>query len=172
MFCKECGSEIKDNAEFCPNCGTAVVKETADGTPKKGFSVDMLKFEKGRSDIIALISAAVMFIMVFLPYVTISLFGYSESQSLIKGDDGIFFIIIAIAGVITGLIGKEKPMIIVGGIACAFALFKIFKFSDVLKEVSSHGLSDVVKKGIGFYLMILSSLGLLAAPFVKKYLNK
>lgn len=170
MFCKQCGSEIKDNMDFCPNCGAAVAKE-AGAAAKKGFSVDMLKFEKGRSSIIALVSCAVMFIMVFLPYVKISFWGMTETQALIKGD-GIFFIIIAIAGVITGLMGKEKPMIIVGAIACVLALFEIFNFSNSMKDVAAYGLEDIVKRGIGFYLMILSSIGLLAAPFVKKYLNK
>ena len=171
MFCKKCGSEIKDNVDFCPNCGTAVEKK-AGTVGKTGFSVDMLKFEKGRSSIIALVSCAVMIIMVFLPYVTVSLWGMSESQSLIKGGDGIFFIIVAIAGVITGLMGKEKPMIIVGAIACVLALFEIINFSNSMKDIAAYGMDDLVKKGIGFWLMILSSIGLLAAPFAEKYLKK
>lgn len=169
MFCKKCGSEIEDSAEVCPSCGAPVTAGTA---AKKGFSVDMLKFEQGRSSIVALVSGAVMFIMVFLPYVTVQVWGMSESQSLIKGGDGFFFIVIAVAGIITGLMGKEKPMIIVGGIACALALFEIFSFSDAIKDIAAWGLEDMVKRGIGFYLMILSAIGLLAAPFVQKYLKK
>ena len=170
MFCKNCGSEIKDNADFCPNCGTAVEKK-AGTVGKTGFSVDMLKFEKGRSSIIALVASAVMIIMVFLPYVTVEFWGMKESFSLIQGD-GIFFIIIAIAGVITGLIGKQKPMIVVGGIACALALFEIFHFTSSIKALASYGLQDLIKNGIGFYLMILSAIGLLAAPFAEKFLKK
>ncbi|MCM1468763.1 MAG: zinc ribbon domain-containing protein [Alistipes sp.] len=171
MFCKNCGSEIKDNVDFCPNCGTAVEK-TAGAAGKKGFSVDMLKFEVGRSSIVALAACVVMILMVFLPYVSVEFWGMSESQSLIKGGDGFFFIIVVLIGVVTGLMGKEKPMIVVGAIACLLMLFEVFNFSNSLKDIKSYGLEDLVKRGIGFYLMILSSIALLAAPFVKKYLKK
>lgn len=28
MFCENCGSELRDNAAFCPKCGTAITTET------------------------------------------------------------------------------------------------------------------------------------------------
>lgn len=28
MFCDNCGSELRDNAAFCPKCGTAITTET------------------------------------------------------------------------------------------------------------------------------------------------
>lgn len=30
MFCKNCGAQLSEGAAFCPNCGTAVVKEVAE----------------------------------------------------------------------------------------------------------------------------------------------
>ena len=30
MFCKNCGAQLSEGAGFCPNCGTAVVKEVAE----------------------------------------------------------------------------------------------------------------------------------------------
>ena len=30
MFCKNCGAQLSEGAAFCPNCGTAVVKDVAE----------------------------------------------------------------------------------------------------------------------------------------------
>ena len=32
MFCKKCGAEINDDAEFCPKCGASVNGETTSKT--------------------------------------------------------------------------------------------------------------------------------------------
>lgn len=168
MFCEKCGSEVSNNDEFCQSCGAPVAKETK----KAGFSIDKLKFEKGKSNIIALVACVIMLIMVFLPYVTIEVWGMKESTSLISATDGVYFIILAIGGAVAALMGEKKTMTIIGGIACALALFEMIDFSNAVKEVAAYGLDDAVKKGLGYWLMILSSVGLLAAPFVEKFLPK
>lgn len=168
MFCKNCGAELSDEATVCTSCGAEVKKPAA----KKGFSVEKLKFRKGESSIVALVASAVMILMVFLPYVKMEFLGMSETQTLISAGDGIFFLVIAVAGILAGLMGEKKPMIIVGVIACVFALFEVVDFANAVKEVSAYGLGDMVKRGIAFYLMILSAAGLIAAPFVQKFLNK
>ncbi len=46
MFCKNCGSEIRDDVNFCPHCGYG--KNTQDSA--KGFEVDVSKlFQKLQS---------------------------------------------------------------------------------------------------------------------------
>ncbi|MBD5547744.1 MAG: zinc ribbon domain-containing protein [Lachnospiraceae bacterium] len=44
MFCKECGTQLSDDAQFCPNCGKEVVspmsaKNTASSPPKKRTAI-------------------------------------------------------------------------------------------------------------------------------------
>lgn len=163
MFCEKCGSEVNGNDEFCASCGAPVAKETK----KAGFSIDMLKFEMGKSNIIALVSCALMFLMVFLPYATVEFFGMKESVSLIDGD-GIFFIILAVCGIVAALMGLKKALIVLGAIACVLCVIEVASFADAVKG----GYDDLIKKGLGFWLMILSSVGLLAAPFVEKFLPK
>lgn len=46
MFCKECGTQLSDDAQFCPNCGKEVgsltpVRNTASSPPKKRTTIIM-----------------------------------------------------------------------------------------------------------------------------------
>ena len=43
-------------------------------------------------------------------------------------------------------------------------------FANIADEMGAY--SDMLSRGIGFWLMILSSAGLLASPFVEKYIPK
>ncbi len=38
MFCKKCGAEIRDTANFCPKCGTVCSMKTTNNTKKKQHS--------------------------------------------------------------------------------------------------------------------------------------
>lgn len=165
MFCEKCGSQVNENEAVCSNCGAPVGK----APEKKGFSVEMFKFDMKKSNLVALISSALMIIMTFLPYATVEVFGMSESATLIDGD-GIFFIIIALCGIAAGLAGEKKWILGVGIAGCALALFEVIDFADASSQLGAA--SDMLSRGIGFYLMIVSAAGLVAAPFVEKYIPK
>lgn len=177
MFCGKCGNEVNENEGFCANCGEPITSQ--DTTDKvSAYTPDTttgsatgFKFDLKKANIIALVSSAIMIIMTFLPYASVEFMGMSESVSLTsEGGDGIFFIIIALLGIVFGLLSNKKALIVVGGIACALMLFEVISFADFADEMGAY--SDFLSKGIGFWLMILSSVGLLAAPFVEKYIPK
>lgn len=160
MFCSKCGSEV-NGSDFCPNCGAAVEKTNMGG--KTGFSFDMSSIKSEGLNIVALVSSALMFITAFLPYIKVSFWGITESGSILECD-GWFIIIIALAGIAVGFLGKKTLIMAVGAVACIFALISIIRFGSY-----SGGVAD---PAIGFWLMILTSAGLMASPFVNKFIAK
>ena len=177
MFCGKCGNEINENEGFCANCGEPIANqitpdETSAYTPDtSSVSTTGFKFDSKKANLIAIVSSVIMFIMTFLPYATLEFMGMSESITLTTdGGDGIFFIIIALLGLFLGLLGNKKGLIVVGIIACALTLFEVIDFANIADEMGAY--SDMLSRGIGFWLMILSSAGLLASPFVEKYIPK
>ena len=153
MFCGKCGNEVQENEEFCANCGEPVKKQSK------------------KANLVAIVSSMLMIIMIFLPFgiATSDAAGVSVSESLSSGKDGIYFIIIAVCGGVASLLDHKKALVVIGGIACAVTLFEVINFVDVASELKKMYGSyyDVdLKRGIGFWIMILSSVGLVSSPFV------
>ena len=58
----------------------------------------------------------------------------------------------------------------VGIVACVLMIFEVVDFANVASELGAY--KDLLSRGIGFYLMIISAAGILAAPFVEKFVPK
>lgn len=108
----------------------------------------------------------------FLPYLTVSAFGYSESTNYIYYDgsikDGVYVIVGLIAAFFS--VNKKKYKGAIAGIAVGIGIW-IFDFIDIqsnMNELSSGGLVDV-SYGIGFYLTIV---GLVCALITSIMLSK
>lgn len=43
MYCQHCGKEIPDNAQYCPDCGTKVLRYGQDGKKKSADPMDILE---------------------------------------------------------------------------------------------------------------------------------
>ena len=65
---------------------------------------------------------------------------------------------------------REKWILGVGIAACVLASLEVADFSNEVNKMGS--MKDAIGVGIGFWLMILSSAGMVAAPFVEKYVPK
>ena len=98
MFCKKCGNELKDGAQFCGKCGTPVTDaQTASAAPKAsvGFSPAALSSSADGLLPIKYLAAAgsyiLLLIFLFIKYIKISAFGMSEGASLSKLVDSGFF---------------------------------------------------------------------------------
>ena len=63
MFCKYCGTQLKDEARFCPNCGREVPQHHQQMTQKMPQS-QILQQEKKKSDVWIWIAAAVVVVIV------------------------------------------------------------------------------------------------------------
>lgn len=78
MFCKKCGAEIRDTANFCPKCGTVCSMKTTNNTKKKQHS-----------RIIALMTSLVLLlgacsgVLVFRKEILALLFGADDVYSVV-----------------------------------------------------------------------------------------
>lgn len=106
---------------------------------------------------VALIATAVTFIAMFMPFVTVSIWGYSESVNFMSGDDGkLVFVFILVAAIVYYL-RREGIGCVMSAIVLFIVMFDFMRINDM------YGLA---KPGIGCYLMILGALAMVAAPFV------
>ncbi|MDP4283281.1 MAG: hypothetical protein Q8891_02580 [Bacteroidota bacterium] len=115
-----------------------------------------------------LISAAIGFISMFLPWVSISMFGYSQSVNGMHGKGIIVFLCFVTSGVIaySGDQTKnlEKTMWTVALLSGAVALLFIIWFYSQANG-SIMGVSMI---GFGMYIAALASIGILVSTYIFK----
>lgn len=93
-------------------------------------------------------------ISVFLPFLTVSLFGYSESMALFKdGEDGVIFLITAIVIFALSMLRVNTLNIILTLIQGIFAVYETMSAKD---EPSVYG--SMVQYGAGFYLLLIGGI--------------
>lgn len=165
-FCRNCGNILEDNATFCNKCGTKADPVPGGATPygypspaSSGLSSEQAIFNMG-----ILVAGILVIISTLLPYVTYSFWDKSQSISLLLGTgsdfrDGIFFVILAIGTVACTFMNQRLPALVLGVINFALCLFEMVNTANNLKE---SGFSSLVKvtNGLGFYLLLIASLGM------------
>ena len=66
MYCNNCGEEIKEGADFCPNCGIAIINNGAQGNNSTNSSKDKAKrVNKKIQIIIGAVMAGLIILSVF-----------------------------------------------------------------------------------------------------------
>ena len=110
-----------------------------------------------------LIASAVGVISMFLPWVKISLFGFSSSVNGMR-DAGIFIFLCFVACGVISFLGNQTTnldrtmwmvTLIVGGLAALIMVINFLRASDGMNFLS-----------YGFYLALLSSIGLVVAAYL------
>jgi hypothetical protein len=113
-----------------------------------------------------LISSAVGFISMFLPWISISMFGYSQSVNGMH-DKGIIVFICFVAGGVIAYLGDqtknlEKTMWTVTLLAGAIALlFIIWFYSQATGSIMGSSMI-----GFGIYIAALASIGILVSAYM------
>lgn len=184
MFCKKCGSEIKNDAKFCGKCGESVdiqqIEEQSDKdllvskeTSEKDFTLGCFIFALPR--ILILIGI----ICFFFPFITVSCAGENvkitgtdmifgdkeiveEAEDYSGDDESIFNWFVLLAGLCAaGALIKPKE----AGSASIFLL--IFRFTAKwyykLGDSRLSELDDVIQIDFGFALWLAIILFILAA---------
>ncbi|MEO9021128.1 MAG: hypothetical protein ABI237_04870 [Ginsengibacter sp.] len=113
-----------------------------------------------------LISAAVGFISMFLPWVSISMFGYSQSINGMHDKGILVFICFVVSGVVAYMGDQTKNLektawgitLLAGAIALLFVLWFYSQTSG-----SVMGSSFI---GVGIYVAAIASIGILASAYL------
>ena len=113
-----------------------------------------------------LISAAVGFVSIFLPWVSISLFGYTQSVNGMHNKGILVFICFVVSGIIAWLGDQtknlDKTMWTVTLLAGAIALlFTIWFYSQATSSIVGSSLI-----GFGVYIAAIASIGILASAYI------
>lgn len=186
-FCIKCGERLNENDVFCPKCGTKVekvegnqenfqdqarntfndIKNTATDFVQNDHSGFIDKFIK-QNNLVGIVGCVIILISCFLTFASVGAFGYSQSVSLMsEGKDGIIFLVLAIVTAVLIFIKQDIGALIGGIITGGFGLYEIIDFNSALGAYSS-----MVSKGVGYYLLLIGSIFLLASVIVKKFVIK
>ncbi len=169
MFCNNCGNEIKGNEMFCTKCGARLerVSNVADKAEPHTF-----KREKRSSSIvsklIAAASSVLLFISVFVPFLTgTSIFGLSEQYS-VNELFGEYPVVILILMLFTALflilqLTNHKGFSVIG-------IAGVWLWAIVMCSAISSAASDSYARysfEIGIYLLFLGMIGQVVAMIKK-----
>ena len=169
-FCKNCGNQMQDQETVCVKCGAGAVN-TGYMAPAGAKANDgLLLFCK----VGIIIASILMIVSTLLPYVSV----YKETISLIWADDkpadGVIFCIMAVGCIILAL--KDKPLreVIVSAGCLALCIYEVTNINKIIKQYSSLTslLGELVTKRAGFYLIIVSTVALLALSVVHLLVKK
>ena len=110
-----------------------------------------------------------MILGVFLPFATASVLGVTSSQTLIDGGDGWFFFGYCNYCNYFGIVRKNTGVLAMGIIA---VLLIIFEINDLSKIAQENEFGYLLERGSGFYLMLLSTIGLTIAGIYGKMTSR
>ena len=155
MNCPTCGATLTDGTTTCPTCGAAISQpadfnQMQYQQPETNFNQAQYqqpqanynqmpyansaayapagakykrKFNAGHFAVMG--GSLLCLISVFLPFLSVSLFGYSESMSLFKdGEDGVIFLITAIVIIALSMLRVNTLNIILTLIQGIFAIYE------------------------------------------------
>jgi len=185
MFCTNCGENNEDNAEFCVKCGSKLKDVTVkkSGTPSLGsltsgeLKVGNISIDKSKMNLAGIICGAIALISAFLPYISAEIWGMKSSTSLIQGGDGVIVIIFALGAIVCAVIDKKIPLTVMGVLLLAIIGLESKSLTEGVEELSYYGIDfdDIFKMEIGFYLLLLSSIGVTVSgcyTYVLKLIKK
>ena len=159
-FCKNCGNQMQDQETVCVKCGAGAVNTGYMAPAGTKANDGLLLFCK----VGIIIASILMIVSTLLPYVSV----YKETISLIWADDkpadGVIFCIMAVGCIILAL--KDKPLreVIVSAGCLALCIKQYSSLTSLLGEL--------VTKRAGFYLIIVSTVALLALSVVHLLVKK
>lgn len=138
-----------------------------------------------KQKLIILIIAAVGAISTFLPWANVTFLGTISVNGTNGGDGWITLILFAIAGIISLVGDKMKPLsntykiitIVAGLAAAAVGIINIVNIKSELSKVSEQNflgeqLQNIVSIGFGLWLIVICGIALAVVTYLMKEKNK
>ena len=154
MKCIYCGNDVPDGSKFCTVCGKQL--------PAMAPVVPAAAGPKKASWITVLAATGLMILALFLPLVKVSFLGMSKTINYLFADgsigDGFFILLPAIVCLILVLLKKPLGYAI---LAIVTGLLGLILPLSAMGKIEGY-YSYLVEKGIGYYLILLSAVALLA----------
>ena len=152
-ICPNCKTANKINARNCMNCGH-YIKDAPGSAPQSKNGL-----------ILGIIANSLIIISMFLPFISVSLFGYTQSISLSgNGNDWLFFVALALACLLFTI---SKKWILHLLFSIVVIIFVFIEFNSV----TELQVSDMVSMGVGFYVLVMAALCNLISPILIKIEN-
>lgn len=195
MKCPHCGKNLADGARFCAYCGNPVhsmppVQNNASQPqnptsftpppqqlqqrppyvpPQQYYNIPGLTAQKPRyMNLIALIAAVIALVSMFLPFVTASAMGISQSVTLFQAftnsfDPMIILIILMMVAVVIMQLAKapQVPSIVLAALSLVFIFIEVGIAGEAFSAASSMGVK--VSYDFGFWLMILALIAIIVS---------
>lgn len=211
MFCSRCGKTIPGTSKFCPYCGASVSPATppvshpnaypsppyTGAQPSHSYPKPLVKTQTAKTrytNRIALIGVAVFVLSLFLPFLTVSGMGTSQSASFISlfSSNSPLALMIPIllcmaAIVVFQIVKAPQPATIVAAILSLIFLCSLISIiNSAVEETMNayeansttlfyYGITDVdisFSFSFGFWLMLLSHIVILLSTPLHKAMAK
>lgn len=200
MFCKYCGAQLPDGANFCSQCGKQLGSAYAVGNPPPAgeyikpqytdaeqtfqtftqvqdrrapetvSSVPGIKAKKTYNigNFIYWAGCVFTLLALFLPYGSVEVGEYSQSISMIRANDGIFFLVLIIAAAAISFFRLNTGCVVLSFFIMLLVIFERIYTAGQLGSYVKFGLGSTFLP-LGSTVMIASSAAALILWVRKKH---
>ena len=204
MTCPHCGKDLAEGTRFCAYCGNPTnsappVQNNAPQPqnpqppyapmpqqpqqrppyvpPQPQYTVPGLNQKPRYTNPIALIAAIVAIASMFMPLITASAMGISQSVTLFQAftqsfDFMILLIILMMIAVVIMQLAKasQVPSIVMAALSLVFMFIEVGVANETFNQVSSMGVK--ISYDFGFWLMILALIAVIVSSPIYNAINK
>lgn len=171
VICPNCKQYVSSKNNFCHYCGYMLNDVNApnfitfsQSLPANNYYVKKKNISYGF--ILGIISCIACFIGLFMPFVEIDVFGFTNSFEMFDTEFGDNFLIVTIIALVCILAKKGIPAIIFGFVLTSMMIEKTVDMNDLDFTVDNYDLSGFVTKGAGYYVMLIFSLLIIVAGII------
>lgn len=155
MYCRYCGHHINQDDQYCPYCGRLLKND-----PYVHDTYIPKRSHWTIGQIIILLGTFLLFISLFLPYLTISNYFNAQTYFFFDTAYGIPFLIITIILVIFMVIKQPKLILLTSMIATLLDLYALLKYTQTTTYYV-YAIQDMA-----FYLIPIACLLLLSGSIL------
>ena len=180
MFCENCGKELVGSNAFCTNCGAAAgrtskaaqlerkaVNSMQNGTMANSTmpnstmvhagSVSVREEHAPEAKIVMWICSVLSMLATFLPFITASAFGFSQSVTMAESDGAAVFIyLLSAITIVLAIFPRARKFSIIPAV-----LVLLYLLAVMVTANDSMGYGESAGMGIGFWIMALGNITIL-----------